>query len=161
MDAVGCIDARPLRENALLLQAPAVRKRLPGVSVKTLREIEGFLNSHSTSASRQVDDGNDHRNNEQNVDKASGQVEAPTEQPQHQQNRENRPKHIGSPGPEGRWHTEVRICLMAVSCLQVQGKIVGHSNIKDNFQDEAGQIPGNQVVSKKRRMRSGGDAHAW
>jgi hypothetical protein len=46
-----------------------------------------------SSASHQVDNQNDHRDNEQDMDEAAGHVEAPTEQPQDQENCKNRPKH--------------------------------------------------------------------
>ena len=69
------------------------------------------------SAARcQVDDCDNHRDHQQHVNKASRHFEAPSEQPQHQQNRENCPKHRASPVPEGSWpHNESFVCCVELS----------------------------------------------
>jgi FtsZ-interacting cell division protein ZipA len=69
--------------------APLFSKEINGAN--TSRKRGGA--SHCSSAGHQVDDQHNHRNHQQQVDQASCDVEAPSQQPENQQNRENCPKH--------------------------------------------------------------------
>ena len=59
--------------------------------------IDSVKLSHSRTAAQQVDEQNHHGYHQQQMDQASGNVQAETEKPQNQKHNENRPKHICSP----------------------------------------------------------------
>jgi hypothetical protein len=55
------------------------------------------LPSRSGTAAQQVDDQNHHSYYQQQMDQATGNVQAEAQKPQNQKHNENRPKHICSP----------------------------------------------------------------
>jgi hypothetical protein len=80
-----------------------------------------FSSDRATAASQQVDDQNDYRDHQQQVDQAARYVKAETQQPQNQQDHKNSPQHIAhlqivdysiaTPGIEVVWsrHTAVAV----------------------------------------------------
>jgi len=65
------------------------------------------LLSDCTAARHQVNDGNNDRENQQQVNQATRNMESPTQQPQNQQNRKNGPKHRRHPGAS--WELAMRL----------------------------------------------------
>jgi len=116
--------ARLARKNALFrTDTQAARPRL-GEYASDRRHREPKSASCSADLDRsptghQINHGHDQSDHQQQMDKTSGNMETPSQQPQNQQNGKDSPKHQSHLTPAITGYPELRSCLRRRSCINI------------------------------------------